>query len=137
MPVSALVLPTQLMELPLPSAEPALSRLVDQQAAFALAGQPSATLMTSQVCELIAADIGVRRPTARRVAQILRVSSRTLARRLDQEHTSIQLLFDRERRDHAIQQLRETTRSIQDIAKRLGSGDRAADVASALHVPQS
>jgi AraC-like DNA-binding protein len=120
MPVSALVFPTRLMDLPLPGAEPALSRLLDQHAVLTLGGLPTTKLTSPQVRELLAAEIGVRRPTARRVAQTLGVSTRTLARRLDQEHTSFKLLFDQARRDHAVQALRESNQAIKEIAKRLG-----------------
>lgn len=120
MPVTALVLSAKLMDLPLPHCEPALSRLLDQQATITLAGLPSSILIMPRVRDLLAAEIGTSRTSAKRVAHTLGVSARTLARKLDQENTSFRLLVDQTRRDLALRDLTETTRPIRDIAMRLG-----------------
>lgn len=74
MPVASLVFPAQLMDLPLPAAEPTLSSLLDQHAAHTLAGRPRAKRMVPQVREMLAAEMGVRRPSATRVAHSLGIS---------------------------------------------------------------
>jgi AraC-like DNA-binding protein len=60
------------------------------------------------------------------VAERLRISSRTLRRRLEQEGTSFRELINELRAHAAIKYVRDTDLTIEDIAFALGFSDAAA-----------
>lgn len=64
-----------------------------------------------------------RRVAADGVAAALHVSVRTLHRQLKEEGSSLQLLKDEARRDHALRLLHQTRQSIKQIAAQVGFGN--------------
>src|SRR6202022_3116053 len=83
------------------------------------------TGVAGRVREIFLANLG--QPTNfERVAGHLKMSSRTLRRKLEQEGTSFRELIDELRAHAAIKYVRDTNLTIEDIAFALGFSDAAA-----------
>ncbi|MDX1453470.1 MAG: AraC family transcriptional regulator ligand-binding domain-containing protein [Oleiphilaceae bacterium] len=65
-------------------------------------------------------DQGAPYPVLQEMSEMLGISSRTLIRKLKQEHTSYQMLLDEVRQELACWYLQNSDSSIEDIADRLG-----------------
>ncbi|MFM7331244.1 MAG: AraC family transcriptional regulator [Brachymonas sp.] len=102
----------------LPGRDAAWAQYSRQQLDLAL-GQiaPSASDLVRQ---LISALLPQGRCTADQVALQMRVDRRTVARRLAQEDTSFSALLDDMRRHWVLRQLRDSDRSVTEIAQLLG-----------------
>jgi AraC-like DNA-binding protein len=83
------------------------------------------TGLAGRVREIFLASLG-RPMSFDLVAERLRISSRTLRRRLEQEGTSFRELIDELRAHAAIKYVRDTDLTIEDIAFALGFSDAAA-----------
>jgi AraC-like DNA-binding protein len=83
------------------------------------------TGMAGRVREIFLANLG--QPTSfERIAGRLKMSSRTLRRKLEQEGTSFRELIDELKAHAAIKYVRDTDLTIEDIAYALGFSDAAA-----------
>lgn len=100
----------QLLEMALQQCEQELGRLHDTGGLIAAVRQ--------QAREHMAQDLSVER-----IAQALGMSSRTLRRRLTELGTSYQMIIEQLRRGRAVELLRQTTLSVEQIASELGYDD--------------
>ena len=117
----------ELLEVELPGADPYLGELVtthlDAQLSALTAADPRPLL--DRVRRRIAARLH-EDASVERVAEDLRVSVRTLQRKLDTEGTSFSALTAIVRHSRAVEYLRQTDDSIERISVRLGYGDASA-----------
>ncbi|MDP1540539.1 MAG: AraC family transcriptional regulator ligand-binding domain-containing protein [Moraxellaceae bacterium] len=100
----------QLLEMALQQCEQELSRLHDTGGLIAAVRQ--------QAREHMATDLSVEF-----IAQKLGMSSRTLRRRLTELGTSYQMIIEQLRRGRAVELLRQTSMSVEQIASELGYDD--------------
>lgn len=120
MPITQVVLSAETLAIPLSSAEPALSRLLERQASTMLADLPRTDDLVTRVRDMLTAETDLCETSATRVARRLGMSVRTLARRLGEESTSYRMLLDETRKHVALRDLAQTLRPINDIAHQLG-----------------
>jgi AraC-like DNA-binding protein len=101
-------------------AEPALSEILDQHLSALAAALPPDGSFLERARAALAAEVGRREPTLESIAGRLRMSPRSLQRRLQQEGTSLTALLDRVRQDLAVYHLGESRESIAEVAFLLG-----------------
>jgi AraC-like DNA-binding protein len=106
------------IDLPVVMADPIALRLAQQQCERELDHLGFDTRLAARVRRLVAGDEGARR-SMEQVAACLDMSPRTLRRRLVEQGVSFAELVDHERRNRALDLLRSSRLSIQDIATRL------------------
>jgi AraC-like DNA-binding protein len=123
-PENHILLPARLVDQPMHAMRDLLGAALERQAARALALLPTSNAMRERVQPLLAGEEGLARNLAD-VAAALRVSPRTLQRRLRQEHTSFEQLVDDARRAHALS-LESVGTPTKEIAFRLGFQDPSA-----------
>lgn len=115
----AIGLPRQLLARQLPQANPPLRNLLRQHADSLLAKLPSAS-MRARVTALLSSQLSRGEPGRAALAQELRLSERTLQRRLAEEGSSYQQLLADTRRQLAERYLQEGLLPATDIALLLG-----------------
>jgi AraC-like DNA-binding protein len=120
MPVTQIVLDSQLLDLPLPHAEPVLGQLLQSYANTLMNSLPRNDGLVATVRDLLTAEIELRDARAGRIARRLGISVRTLARRLGECGTTYRELVNEARRQIALRDLAQTLRPIDDIAIQLG-----------------
>ncbi len=114
-----LVFDPALLDAPLVSADPAALRLAQEHCERLLASMGSESPVVDRVRRLVLRrDAGVR--SFEELAAAVRVSPRTLRRRLADARVSFSTLLDEARRDRALQLLRSRTVSTKDVAERVG-----------------
>ena len=118
---SELVLSRKLLDLPLLKADPILQGIVETQVVALLAKLPKAEATTDAVRRLLAEELANGPPTLEQIAPRLRMSARTLHRRLDEEGTSFRRVLAEVRRELAARHLREPQLAVGEIAFLLGS----------------
>jgi AraC-like DNA-binding protein len=114
------------LELPLPAADPALRRVLESYAQTLADQVPSTFGIASRVRHVLHDALHGGRADLASVAKSLRVSERTLQRRLREEGTSHQQLLEEERARLATHYVGQSSLSLQEIAFMLGFGDQAA-----------
>jgi AraC-like DNA-binding protein len=119
-----IVLPARLVDQPMHAFRDLLGAALERQAARALALLPAKDSMVARVQPLLAEEQGLSRSLTD-VAEALRVSPRTLQRRLRQEQSSFEQLVDEVRQAQALQLERLGTPA-KEIAFRLGFQDPSA-----------
>jgi AraC-like DNA-binding protein len=87
---------------------------------------PPVETFSGRVRRVVLEELQSGEPTLSRLAARLRMSERTLQRRLGGEGTSVQALLDEARRRLSLRQLAESTRSIAEISYRLGFAEVGA-----------
>jgi AraC-like DNA-binding protein len=107
------------------TASPALADL-ERHAAAQLGRMPPVETLPDRVRALVAAELTAGSASATQVARAMRLSSRTLTRRLAELGTSYQALLDEVRAGLAHQYLLEDGRSVEDVAGVLGFSDARA-----------
>ncbi len=117
---NGLELPAAALDLPVTTHDPALLALLDRQAEQALAGLPAATRLGALVRRRIRDTLGEEPPTLEGVAAGLRMSARTLQRRLGDEGVKFADLLDEVRRELALDYVRDRRRPLGEIAYLLG-----------------
>jgi AraC-like DNA-binding protein len=117
-PMNRIVFDAAVVDLPIVMADPLALRLAQQQCERELDHLGFDSRLAARVRRLVAGDEGVRR-SMEEVAQCLDMSPRTLRRRLVEQGVSFAALVDHERRNRALDLLRSSRLSIQDIAARL------------------
>jgi AraC-like DNA-binding protein len=114
-PVHRLVFPASELELPLVTADAAAKRLASEQLERELAALAEAELVTR-----VRAAMRENLPTVVELAKQLKMSPRTLKRRLAELGTTFSALRDDQRRQRALLLLDDRSLSISEIAARLG-----------------
>jgi AraC-like DNA-binding protein len=109
-------------DLPLPSSNPALRELYEQECARLLADLGETDGAAEQVRRLLRKLEG-QYPQMPQVARMLNTSPRTLRRRLAREGTAYQPLLDQVRAEHATRYLANTRLPLASIAYLVGFGD--------------
>jgi AraC-like DNA-binding protein len=117
---NGLALPAAVLDLPLASADPALLSLLERQAEQDLAGRPDASRLIALVRRRIRDTLVETPPSLGDVASALKMSPRTLQRRLGDEGTRFADLVDEVRRDLALGYVRDRRRPLGEIAYLLG-----------------
>ncbi|WP_022961910.1 AraC family transcriptional regulator [Halopseudomonas pelagia] len=112
----------QVMEAPLATGNESLAQLHDQFAGEYLA-RFEQTRVTHQARQVLCRLLPQGEPKRQAVASALRMSTRTLQRRLQEENTSFQQLLDETRRELAMQFLRQKRMTLLEIAYLLGFAD--------------
>jgi len=123
-PENRIVLPARLVDQPMHALRELLGAALERQAARALSLLPARDSIAARVLPLLADEQGLGQSLAD-VASALRVSSRTLQRRLQQEGTSFDQLVDDARRAQALT-LEQLGTPAKEIAFRLGFQDPSA-----------
>ena len=113
-------------ERPLPTADERLCAILDRHAQALLRGLPPVGGFANRVRSAIAEELRGGNPSLSQVAESLKVSERTLRRRLREEGTSHQELLDALRRDLALRYLDENALSIDEVAYQLGFSQSSA-----------
>jgi AraC-like DNA-binding protein len=108
------------LALPISSADPALLQLIDRFADKELALRASPTRFLGQVRQGIRANLGDGPPSLASAARGLRVSPRTLQRRIADEGTSFHALVESVREELARVHVAEAARPLGEIAFLLG-----------------
>lgn len=119
-----IVLATELVERPMHALRDLIGAALERQAARALSLLPERSSITSRVQPLISDEPGVAR-SLEDVATALRMSPRTLQRRLKHEGQSFQELIDARRRQLA-EELERRGIAAKEVAFRLGFQDPSA-----------
>lgn len=122
---NAILIPHEWMRKPLPHANPALARQSDRVVKDYLHRFDRAGL-SEQVREELISRLAGGEPARAAVAAALRLSEKTLQRRLAEESSSFQQLLDDTRRDLAQQYLRDPEVSVCEVTFRLGFSDQSA-----------
>jgi AraC-like DNA-binding protein len=114
-PVHRLVFPASELDLPLVTADAAAKRLASQQLERELASQQEAALIAR-----VRTALRDQSPTIVELARALKMSPRTLKRRLAEHGTTFSELRDDHRRQRALLLLDDRSLSISEVAARLG-----------------
>jgi AraC-like DNA-binding protein len=123
---SELVLSRRLVDLPLRKADPVLQEIVEAQVVALLAKLPKAEATTDAVRRFLAEELSNGQPKLEQLAPRLRMSPRTLHRRLEQEGTNFRQVLAEVRRELAVRHLVERRFAIGEIAFLLGFSEVSA-----------
>jgi len=110
----------------LPTQDAQLHSVLRSHADQLLAALPKVETATSRVRARLLEELRSGEPSAARVAKALGMSSRTLARRLEEEGTSLKALLDDTRRSLALSYTKDSELLLADIALLLGFSHAAA-----------
>lgn len=104
-----------------PSADPALSRIVERHADAVLAARPEAPpTYAERVRQVLTARLGEEEPSLSRVAKHLKMSERSIQRRLAADGASFDSLLDHLRHELALKYLADPKLAIGEVAYLLG-----------------
>lgn len=120
------------LQAPLDTADPAMLKLMQQQADALLCALPEVRPIIDQVRRLIGRMCHGLEPSIERIAQAMELSPRTLQRRLREANTCLRDEIATVRREIAERYLRETRLSMVDIAMLLGYSEHSAFTRSFL-----
>lgn len=123
-PANQLVFAAKNLELPLTMADPAASRLLREQLERGLDALGGEGRMVGHVRTLIAKKEGGFR-SLDEVASEMRLSPRTLKRKLAAHGVAFSTLLEEQQRDKALLLLRSQEAPLEDVAERLGYSDVA------------
>ena len=121
-PQAAVSFPAILLATPLPSSNPALKHLYEEECARLLADLEEAGSTAEQTLRLLRKFEG-QYPQMPKIARMLNLSPRTYRRRLAAEGQSFQELLDQVRAEHATRYLRGTRMPLAAIADLVGFND--------------
>lgn len=126
-PASCVVLASELLDRPVPAADPGLSRIVTAHAEQLLAtrNQPHESI-TMQVRQQLAQGMAHGVMSLRAVARHLNLSERSLQRRLGDEGTCFADLVDEVRRELATRYIADERLALGEVAYLLGFSDPSA-----------
>lgn len=120
-PVSCLTLAADVLDLPVPAADPALSRIVTAHAEQLLAAHaPVREGIAAQVRRQLAEGMANGPMTLQQIAHRLHLSERSLQRRLDEEGTRFAELVDGVRRELALRYIADERLALGEVAYLLG-----------------
>jgi AraC-like DNA-binding protein len=101
-----------------PSGE--MTELAERRLHRQVADLPAIESFAGRVRQALVEELRLGEPTLPRLAARLRMSERTLQRRLSSEGTSMQALLDEARREISLRRLAESNQSIAEISFLLG-----------------
>ncbi len=107
---------------PLPTANDLILKICEQQCDELLAEIKALESLAGRVADLLLNWDG-NHPSVENIAQALKLSPRALAKRLSDQGTSYQSIFNDVRRQRALQYIRSGDLSIETIAEKLGFSD--------------
>ena len=122
----AVVLRAEDLELPVTKSDPGLCSILDRHAQSLLESQPRVARFSARVRKLCAGMVKDGTPTAERIARELRMSERTLRRRLNKEGTTFEELVDELRRVLTEHYLDFPDMSLEQIALMVGYSESSA-----------
>ena len=125
-PCHAFVFEQALLDTPLAGANPKLHSVVRRHAELLLTQLPAAHSLTERVRRLLMGELSRGRLTANQVAGQLRMSRRTLCRKLESEGTSFTALLADLRQRLALQYVGSHDLGLSEIAFLLGFSEAAA-----------
>lgn len=111
-----------LLRTPLPSSNPALRTLYEEECARLLADLEGEHSVAEQTLQLLRKLEG-QYPQMPQIAKMLNISPRTYRRRLENENQSFQALLDKVRAEHATRYLQNTRLPLSSIAYMIGFND--------------
>jgi AraC-like DNA-binding protein len=117
---NGLVLPLEMLSLPLVQADSALSATLQRIGEAFVAAQPRALTWRQAVRKRIADQLSSDGCSCEEIARSLAVTPRTLLRRLKEEATTFRDELDVIRHEKAVTYLRDTTLSVSELAYLLG-----------------
>lgn len=117
---NGMALPSSTLDLPLVTSDPPLHSLLDQQAAAALGERAPTSRFVGTVERHVKAQLSGKEPSIADVASALRMSARTLQRRLAAEGVRWNDLVDNARRELALRYVEAGDRAVGEIAYLLG-----------------
>jgi AraC-like DNA-binding protein len=120
--VNQIRLPAAVLNIPLGMSDPVSHQLMEEQCRRELEAVAAGADLLLKVRQLIGAEPG-RFPKLEEVAEQCFMSSRTFKRRLADLGTSYQELVDTERQKKAMEYLRHTSKTVDEIALLLGYND--------------
>jgi AraC-like DNA-binding protein len=123
---SELVFPRRLLELPLLKVDPVLQGIVEAQVKALLAKLPKGEATTDAVRRFLTQELSDGQPQLAQIAPRLRMSARTLHRRLEQEGTTFRRILTEVRRELAVRHLTEGRLAVGEIAFLLGFSEVSA-----------
>lgn len=119
--VNSIELDASVLDLPCPAADPTLSKVIERHADALLAARsPVGRSVTERVRATLAHAIGEGNVTLVGVARRLKMSERTLQRKLEAEGVTFDALLDDERRALALRYLGDRKLAVGEIAYLLG-----------------
>jgi len=125
--VNAVELERAALERPVPTADPALSAVVVRHAEALLRARPAPSPSTTErVRGLVLASLADGDASLAAIAARLRMSERSLQRRLADEDTTFDELLEDVRRDLAVRYLASPTMAIAEVAYLLGYSEPSA-----------
>ena len=110
----------------LTQSEPGLCAILDDHATKLLAALPTVGTFSDRVRELLAGELAGGDPTAQNMARHLKMSVRTLHRRLSDEGTSHKQLLEQLRRELAERYLTNPALAVAEVAYLLGFSEPSA-----------
>ncbi|HLK37969.1 MAG TPA: AraC family transcriptional regulator ligand-binding domain-containing protein [Polyangiaceae bacterium] len=119
-PFSGFAFAREWLDAPLPGSDPALHALLCEHVALMLEQLPQRRTVAARVREIALRDLLRGSPNVVTVARQLRMSARTLGRRLQTEGTSFTALLDDLRRELALRHVGGNHAELSEIAFRLG-----------------
>jgi AraC-like DNA-binding protein len=123
----AIIFPKIALAIPLRTADPDLLPVLDAQASRLLATSLREALpLPERVRQLLRSELEHGNPTTERVAERLKMSERTLRRRLAEHQTSLKEILDSLRRELSLELLGTPNTTIEEVALRLGFSDATA-----------
>lgn len=121
---NGLVYPRTALLCDIESADPALLRVLDEQARLVLSGtSESVTSFVAQVREAVFAELGPTGPSLSQVATRISMSTRVLQRRLSEEGTTFRDVVESVRAQVACARLAQTRTRLDTLANDLGYSD--------------
>jgi len=125
-PENSLVFPTEVLEDVVMQTPDTLKEHLKNAPLNWITQQTFSPLYTRRVMDRLQKSLSLGGLRMEDIAMALHMTSRTLRRKLTEEHTSFQQLKDRARRDEAIHQLSQPGMSVTKISSVLGFSDTAA-----------
>jgi AraC-like DNA-binding protein len=119
-PCTGLELDREYLDRPLPAADPGLHAMLCEHAAAMRARLSEPRTFATRVGEIATTELDGGTPTAEAVAMRLRMSTRTLARRLEGEGTTFRAVLDRRRQELALRYVSARPFELGEVAARLG-----------------
>lgn len=117
---SGLLVSNEVLDEPLPQADPALAQVHEKYSAGRLAALETGAVSTEDLRQWLMARVGPTLPRRAEAARMLGLSERTLARRLEAQGCTYNSLVDEVRRKLALAAVRESALPLSEIALSLG-----------------
>ena len=118
--------PRWALDLELPSSDPHLHDVLLRHAETLLSGLPKVESFVARVREAVVGELRGGNPNAKHIARLVHVSTRTLARRLEEEGTNFRAVVDDLRRRMALSYAIDSDMQISEIALLLGFSNSSA-----------